>query len=131
MTKDTKKYVDSKQAYFRLVNKAEDYIEQNLKEPILLRDLAQNANLSEFHFHRIFRKYATETVNQFIIRFKLERAAIFLLVNPKMSITDIALEYGYNDSSSFSRSFKKHFGISPLKYRKQQELSRNASNLMK
>lgn len=131
MTKDTKKYVDSKQAYFRLVNKAEDYIEQNLKEPILLRDLAQNANLFEFHFHRIFRKYATETVNQFIIRFKLERAAIFLLVNPKMSITDIALEYGYNDSSSFSRSFKKHFGISPLKYRKQQELSRNASNLMK
>ncbi|MBL1223929.1 helix-turn-helix transcriptional regulator [Enterococcus sp. BWR-S5] len=122
---------NSKQVYLRLINKAEDYIEQNLKRPIFLSDLAKNAHLSEFHFHRIFKKYSTETVNEFVLRVKLERAAIFLCVNPHISITTIALDYGYSDSSSFSRSFKKHFGISPLKYRKQQELSRSVAGFMK
>ena len=125
MTKDSNKTLQSKQTYFRLINKTEDYIEQHLKQPISLSDLANNANLSEFHFHRIFTKYSTETVNEFITRFKLERAAIFLRVNPRTSIIDIALEYGYNGPSSFSRSFKKHFGISPLKYRKT---ARNVKN---
>ena len=125
MTKDSNKTLQSKQTYFRLINKTKDYIEQHLKQPISLSDLANNANLSEFHFHRIFTKYSTETVNEFITRFKLERAAIFLRVNPRTSIIDIALEYGYNGPSSFSRSFKKHFGISPLKYRKT---ARNVKN---
>lgn len=120
-----------KQMYTRLINKTEDYIENNLKEDISLNDLAQNAHLSEFHFHRIFKKYSSETVNEFVTRFKLERAAIFLCVNSEISITTIAMEYGYNDSSSFSRTFKKHFGVSPLKYRKQQELSKNSSRFMK
>lgn len=44
----------SQQRYLRLINKTEDYIERHLKEPISLSDLAQNAHLSDFHFHRIF-----------------------------------------------------------------------------
>lgn len=122
---------NSRQTYVRLINKTEDYVENNLKETISLYDLARNAHLSECHFHRVFKKYSSETVNEFVTRFKLERAAIFLCVNPKISITTIAMEYGYNDSSSFSRTFKKHFGTSPLKYRKQQELSRNNNWFMK
>lgn len=125
MAMNDNKNSQSKQTYFRLINKTEDYIEQHLKEPISLSDLANNVNLSEFHFHRIFTKYSTETVNGFVTRFKLERAAIFLKVNSKISIIDIALEYGYNDPSSFSRSFKKHFGISPLKYRKTARSVKN------
>ncbi|MBP1047409.1 helix-turn-helix transcriptional regulator [Enterococcus sp. BWM-S5] len=128
MNKET---IACKQAYIRLINKTEDYIENNLKEAISLNDLARNAHLSEFHFHRIFKKYSSETVNEFVTRFKLERAAIFLCVDPKISITTIAMEYGYNDSSSFSRTFKAHFGLSPLNYRKQQELSSNRDWLMK
>lgn len=120
----------SRQSYIRLINKTEDYIEQHLKEPLSLKLLAKNAHLSEFHFHRIFKRYSEETVNEFVTRFKLERAAIFLCVNPRVSITTIAMEYGYNDSSSFSRTFKKHFGVSPINYRKQQELSRKVNWFM-
>ncbi|MGL9749993.1 helix-turn-helix transcriptional regulator [Enterococcus sp. DIV0170] len=116
---------NSKQVYLRLINKTEDYIEGHLKETITLSDLAKNAHLSDFHFHRIFKQYSSETVNEFVTRFKLERAAIFLRVNPKLSITTIAMEYGYTDSSSFSRSFKRQFGVSPRNYRKQQEMPRN------
>lgn len=125
MTKNKNETI-SKQAYIRLINKTEDYIEQHLKEPLALKDLANNAHLSEFHFHRIFKRYSTETVNEFVTRFKIERAAIFLCVSPDTSITTVAMDYGYNDSSSFSRTFKRHFGVSPLKYRKQQESSRSA-----
>ncbi|WP_086350473.1 helix-turn-helix transcriptional regulator [Candidatus Enterococcus clewellii] len=130
MNKQTKKSI-SKQVYTRLINKTEDYIEQNLKEPLSLTLLARNAHLSDFHFHRIFSSYSTETVNEFTTRFKLERAAIFLCINPSISITTIAMEYGYSDSSSFSRTFKKHFGLSPAKYRKQQDLPRNTDWFMK
>lgn len=128
---DKTKNISSKQVYTRLINKTEDYIENNLKEVISLKDLARNAHLSEFHFHRIFKKYSSETVNEFVTRFKMERAAIFLCVNPKINITTISMEYGYNDSSSFSRTFKKHFGISPINYKKQQELSRKSNWFMK
>lgn len=122
---ESKNNTKSKEIYTRLINKTEDYIERNLKESICLADLAKNANLSDYHFHRIFKKYSSETVNEFVTRFKLERAAIFLYVHPTISITDIAMDYGYSDSSTFSRTFKRHFGVSPIEYKKQQELTRN------
>jgi AraC-like DNA-binding protein len=121
----SKNTTNSKEIYTRLINKAEDYIERNLKESICLADLAKNANLSDYHFHRMFKKYSSETVNEFVTRFKLERAAILLYVHPTISITDIAMDYGYSDSSTFSRTFKRHFGVSPIEYKKQQELTRN------
>ncbi|WP_431028894.1 helix-turn-helix transcriptional regulator [Lysinibacillus sp. LZ02] len=104
--------------YIRLVNKSEDYIESHLSEKISLDDLANNANMSKYHFHRLFRKYNNETVKQFVTRIKVERSGIFLAVRNDLSITDIALRYGYNDASTFNKAFKKYIGMSPLEYRK-------------
>lgn len=109
--------------YTRLLNKTEDYIEQHLAEPISLADLAANGYLSPYHFHRLFKKYQQATVHEFVTRFKLERAGIYLLTNPDVSLTEIAFNYGYTDSSVFSRSFKRHFGKSPTDFRKEQDLS--------
>ncbi|HCM88913.1 MULTISPECIES: AraC family transcriptional regulator [Vagococcus] len=121
---------EQQQRYIRLINQSEDYIEQHLSTPISLKELADNANFSEYHFHRIFKQYSNETLKQFITRFKLERAAIFLSVNQSLSLTDIALSYGYNDSSTFSKAFKNHFGVSPSAYRKEQETTRVSKKYM-
>lgn len=110
--------------YVWLLNKAEDYIETHLSEKIVLEDIAKELNISKYHFHRIFSKYSNETLNEFITRIKMERSAMYLAVNPTISITQIALNYGYSESSSYNRAFKKHFGISPLQFRKEQEMSR-------
>ncbi len=108
---------EQEEIYLRLINKSEDYIEDHLSEAISLADLAQHANFSEFHFHRLFKEYSTETLKSFITRIKLERAALFLSINQSISLTDVALNYGYNDGSSFSRAFKNYFDISPSEYR--------------
>ena len=119
-----------RQLYNRIINKTEDYIETNMSKKITLKEAAANVNMSEYHFHRIFKKYSKETLNEFVLRFKLERSAIFLVVNKSISITEIAYNYGFSESSSYSRAFKKHFGISPLKFRTEQDLSRNIKQNM-
>ncbi len=121
---------EQEQMYIRLINKSEDYIERHLDESISLTELARYANFSDYHFHRLFKQYSNETLKQFITRFKLERAAIFMSVNQNVSLTTIALQYGYNDSSSFSRAFKRHFGVNPSTYKKEQEMTRRLPKSM-
>lgn len=104
--------------YTRIINEAEDYIERNLNKKILLIDIAKSLCISKYHFHRIFSENSSESLHQFISRIKLERSAILLVINPNLSITEIAYMYGYSESSAYCRSFKKHFQVSPSEYRK-------------
>lgn len=104
--------------YIRIINKSEDYIEENLSSNISLNDLASNVHMSKYHFHRLFSSYSDETVKQFVTRIKIERSALFLTVRSDLSVTDVAFRYGYNDVSTYNKAFKKYLGISPLNYRK-------------
>ncbi|MCA0386345.1 MAG: AraC family transcriptional regulator [Firmicutes bacterium] len=110
--------------YVRMINKTEDYIEANLSQSITLEAVSRNVYLSEYHFHRVFSKYSKETLNQFITRIKMERSAIYLSVNNKISITEIAHNYGYNSSSSYNKAFKKHFGMNPTDFRKRARMEK-------
>ena len=104
--------------YEKLINKTEDYIEENLTEKITLDMLAKYLNISKYYYHHIFSKNSNETIKEFITRVKMERSAIYLVFNKSISITDIALKYGYGDSSSYNKAFKKFFGVNPTQYRK-------------
>ncbi|HET6785984.1 MAG TPA: AraC family transcriptional regulator [Erysipelotrichaceae bacterium] len=103
--------------YHTLINKAEDYIENNLDKKITLDEIAFNVGLSKYHFHRIFKQNSTETLSQFITRIKMERSGIYLVVNAEISITEIAYRYGYCDASSYNKAFNKHYGMNPSAFR--------------
>lgn len=114
-----------KNYYTRMINKTEDYIEDNLDKKINLKELADNVYLTEYHFHRIFKKYSKENLHEFITRIKMERSAIYLVINKNITITEIAYKYGYADSSSYCRAFKKYYKKTPTEYRKEQEKTIN------
>lgn len=94
------------------INRAIDHVTRNLAEPLKLEDVAKVAAFSPFHFHRIFRAMVGETLHDFVKRTRLERA-LYLLSHARRTLTEIALEVGFNSSSDFSRSFKAYFGVSP------------------
>ena len=111
--------------YVARINRVIDYIELNLDQELSLAKLAEVSCFSPFHFHRIFKGMMGETLNQFITRLRLEKAASQLLSNPKKSITEIALDTGFSSSATFARSFKQYFGQSAGAWRKEAELSQS------
>jgi AraC family transcriptional regulator len=111
----------SNEIYRSRINKAIDYVNDNLNKPISLEELASVACFSPFHFHRIFVAVTGETVNNFTNRIRNEKAARLLKFSKK-SIADIAIECGFSSASTLSRLFKQYFEISPSGYRKSGQI---------
>ncbi|MGK0290729.1 MAG: AraC family transcriptional regulator [bacterium] len=111
-----------REEYIARINRVIDYIEENIEDELRLEDLAQVANFSSFHFHRIFRSLVKETLNQFIQRLRVERAAIQLTNSSKKSVTEIAFDCGFSSSSSFARVFKDYYKMSATEWKKKGNL---------
>lgn len=105
--------------YIARINRVVDYIEQHLDADLQLAVLAKVAYFSPYHFHRIFHTLTGETLNRFIRRLRVERAATRLNANPKKPITEIALDCGFSSPQTFSRAFKDFFDISASEWREQ------------
>ena len=87
-----------------------------LDEALDLGDLARGAELSPFHFHRIFRGMLGETPLEMHRRLRLERAASQLLSSTH-SVTAIAFDAGYDTHEAFTRAFRDAYGTSPSSFR--------------
>ena len=103
--------------YTARINRVIDYIETNIDRPLTLTELAQVAAFSPFHFHRIFHSMMGETLNRFIARLRIERAASKVASTPGRPITDIAMECGFASSGAFAHAFKKQFGMTATEFR--------------
>lgn len=103
--------------YRARINTVMDYIHNNLHKSLSLNELSKVANFSPYHFHRIFSSITGETLNSFIQRLRVEKAASMLIANPKKSITEIALDYGFSSSASFARLFKEMYGMNASQWR--------------
>ena len=115
--------------YQSRINRVMDYIEDNLSKEFTLDELAMAAHFSKFHFHRIFYSMTGETLFQFILRLRLEKAAGRLCTEPASSITEIAMDCGFSSSAGFARRFKEHFNLSATDWRrKNSNLSQTNSN---
>ena len=92
------------------------YIQSHLADDLSLEQMAGQADLSPYHFHRVFHSAVGETLKQYTQRLRLEQAAYHLKIQDA-SILDIALNAGFNNHETFSRAFKRWFGVSPRDYR--------------
>ena len=88
------------------------YIEGHLDEDLSLGQLAEVADLSPYHFHRIFRATIGEGVAEYVRRVRLEAAAIALKATTD-SVTNVAFDAGYGSHEAFTRAFRRRFGVSP------------------
>ena len=111
---------DTKNAYTQGILRAQIYIQENLDSKLSLKAVAKKAGFSPFHFHRIFHTLTNETLNSYVRRLRVEKAAGKVRYE-KESITRIALDSGYETPSSFSQAFKGLFGKSPKEYRSHYE----------
>jgi AraC family transcriptional regulator len=110
----------SVERYQAKLNRAIDYVMRNLDRDLSLTQLAEVAHFSPFHFHRVFQASVGETVAEFVIRARFDRAILLMRSKKEKALTDIALECGFRSMSNFSRAFKKRFLISPAKANLEQ-----------
>lgn len=99
------------------IQKAIDYIEENILEDIDYRMVANCANYSSYHFQRIFGIICGVTLGEYIRKRRLTLASQELL-NKETKVIDVALKYGYETPESFSRAFYKFHGIKPSQVKK-------------
>jgi len=93
-----------------------DYVDQHLDESISLASLARLAGLSPFHFARAFRQSFGMPPHRYHTSQRIERAKT-LLACPSQSVTNIAIDVGFAETSSFTKAFCKLAGMTPTQYR--------------
>lgn len=104
-------------AYKARIDRVIQYIEANLANKISLSEVADVSHFSAYHFHRIFTGIVGETVNDYIVRRRLERAVNLLIFKTELSVTQVALDSGFSSAANFSKAVKLHFGFSPSEIR--------------
>lgn len=116
--------------YNRNLNRVIEYIHNHLDEKIEIKTLAEISHFSQFHFHRISRALLGEPIGIYITRTRVETAAKMIRYT-NLNIKEIGSSVGFETPSSFSKSFKNHFKVSPSSYRKNKHYSIKKMNIMK
>ena len=106
-----------------ILGKAVKYIYENYHlSEITNQILAEECNISEVYFRRVFKQQFKITPKQFIIELRIQKAKQ-LLSEGKLKIWAIAEECGFSNAYHFCRIFKKHTGQTPLEYARQNLIS--------
>jgi AraC family transcriptional regulator len=93
-------------------------IESNVSTPLSIQELAREAAMSPYHFLRTFRRVVGMTPHQFILRTRLQQAALRLR-RSSQPVLDVALDAGFADLSTFNRRFRTFMGMPPSVYRQR------------
>lgn len=95
---------------------AEKYIRTHFMDESCLADAAVQSDLSRRRFNDLFKQYFHAAPNNHLTLLRISYAKI-LLKSEEMSVSQVAFQCGFNNISYFSKSFKKHTGISPLRFK--------------
>lgn len=96
----------------RVLRSVLDFIDHSLEETLTLEKIAAIANLSPYHFSRLFKQTMNIPVHQYVLQKRLD-CGKYLLTRGGLSIAEVAARAGFSDTSHFHRHFKRRFGIAP------------------
>lgn len=101
-----------------LVNRIKAYVQEHIREDILLENVANEVFLSTVHISRVFKKQTGESFQQYVIRKKMEKAAE-LFHDPQYKVYQVSEYLGYKTTRYFAKVFQSCFGYYPSQYRKE------------
>ena len=99
------------------------FIEDHLHQAITVADMADAVSYSLYHFCRLFNQATHHTPFDYLMRRRLSEGALELLRTDK-KIIEVALDFQFNNPETFSRAFKRMFGMQPSQLRKEGSIGR-------
>ena len=100
------------------VRKVESFIDANYMQPITVELIANRMNLDRRYLTRLFKEKTGQTIQEYLISVRLKEACEYLLQG--FDVHETASLCGYEDTSNFSRMFKKHYGLSPAYWKRER-----------
>ena len=101
----------------RIIAASAAYMDQHLKEPLSVEQLAAQAGFSPYYYCRLFSLYMEMPVMEYLRRRRLAYAAMDICAGKR--ILDVAMDYGFESHNGFSKAFRKVYGYSPDAYRRR------------
>lgn len=108
-----------KKKYYEKFEYLLSYIDRHSREPMTLETAAEQACFSKFHFERLFKSYSGMTFYEYLTHIRINKA-VTLLSSSDLPITDIAFESGFENLTSFYRSFKKVKNCTPKQFKNRE-----------
>ena len=90
-----------------------EYIDSNLSSPLTLSELADISGNSPTYFSLLFKKTCGITLWDYVTARRVEEAVKILCNNEDLSILEVAIKVGFNNTANFNKAFKKHTGMTP------------------
>jgi AraC-like DNA-binding protein len=109
----------SKEYLTSQIVRAKHFIDQHYADKIILGDMAAKANMSKFHFQRIFKSLYGRTPGQHLRDTRIARAKI--LLQQGMSVSEVCASVGFDSTTSFAGLFRRNTGSSPSAFLKKME----------
>ncbi len=101
-----------------VLSRAINYMNLNLEQNFKINHLVEDLCIDRSYFSKIFKKKYNITPYQYFIRLKLQKAE-YMIKNTNFNITQISDMLGFTDHYTFSKTFKRYYGVSPLGVRKK------------